>query len=1771
MSVIASAFGQKSQASLSSAFPAPEETIDDERVSAEKRIDAITRLEGDVNQLGSELSTYLNQDNQESILSLRDQRALRARYNRLMGTTAISSEYPDIASEMAREAVNASNVMLSEGEVVDSLETLVRSTAGPEELEALDRKPFNVVEESKNRRALENALMQIALDEGHVDGMTLGSFLSDMSQFMLLPTVAAASRGGVEDEDVTFAGEIARGATVQSGTQLKKESDAFRDRPPEEQIELWPETLEKLVDQASVGGWTNKMLLQENIAAYVYGINRYEAFGVSALDAVDTVPFIAGIAYGAARTSGSLLKLSKTGQGLGQRVLSLELNAAKKEIPSPTGTTKEEVAEEALASAVTPGVLPEDAISSGPAAIDILEQTEEVMKTFRDRSPDIGAMTPSQQNDLISKTVEDFEKSLPGRRKVLDVRVENRTEASGIETPGVVAVLGSGREGFATLKGAEKLAESLGLSPSDVKTVTKDVEVPVSKYVVTPDKDPDFEDINRTLSGDESLQLDFVVNPSPKDAPSLFKEWGNVKVLATREGNTVFFNGNIYTHHDAAKALDVSLSDVGRGSYAPRARGSGNYSFKNPLDSISTFLREDDTLFKLRTSEGPEITDPKILDAIAKRDAAQAEFTKAESEFRSHTGPSTKESNQSRSRVDKARKELDDAQAEYDEVVGPKVSITEKKDMYYVEVDVPISVQGSWSPMPQNRPWTGPVGRMLLGARNLSDTALHNLSGVAESNRNTYLQVLKRHIVPRINKLKSREKGLYREIAEKQRREGRWFTDAELEKAYAKKFPHTTRVPSRFIDGAHAYKEASDIDYFLRNSEKVHRLSLKGFQTVEIPKLEEDVLSFSLEPSNALVYRTPPPQLTKGRVYDMDTGEALGGASERSYTPSDHQGKYVITLNEPRWVQTPNGEVMVKHIIATPDRMEISRLDPVQLPYKGGGSHQEYGSQVQFWAKQAVQRTQGDTGEPLLMQPRVFAGGATKSEMKDYVDALNEIREAAQKYRNGALSEGSLKGQITKILKSKNVQGITTSKLFQQIENWRYGKLDEPYFDPTHPVEIVGDRQSPSIYQTKGVNLDNVDTDISAFETTMESPSRLYYGRRGERMLDVEGNELPVLDPFEALDRSLSQAAQIVSIAPFKARAAGQFFKTFGKIIKLPDPTTATDYESLIRRLYDNMNNIGTRSIWRQEADSRSIAQAKNQLAVLGRIYNWDNQIAEAAKTGMRNLANSLDDVKGTNKFSQYAASAANKLASTDFSYGLKQAMFDAALGLFNIAQFPLQITSAISLSAVDAVASARAFVTYPLVRVFVGGTFDPAQLRKTLVDSDILSSVAGAENVDEFVDMILALRQSGFTSVIGHQAKGEFSLQSVSGINKNQVSKFLEAGRTPFNEAEIFNRIFAWQVAWKKTRQRHPNLTGQAFREKHAGMAWDLAFNMGSNSRAAWQKGPVSLVTQFWSYMTRWPELLLGRNELTAADRVRLLAGQFALFGAGGVYILEELNERLKASKGESPTFEEEPLGALFDRGLVDGFIFALTGEETRFTDVASVAGFWGDLFDTVTGNSKYGDTSIVDFLGGASVSMGIRVMGDFSELVEALALDLSDDPLGKLSEDEDFLPFTSAEIEDFAKNISSIRNVLNARDIWELGILKSRKPGILYEDLTKGDALATLFRIPIQEMDNFSQQITYFKDKSETIEEHVRVLRQYRSLMSEGSKEARQKARRYYALYLSLVPQELRLDVSRELNRQSPYSSMAKSIESRMIREKAENRVTESINEQTPEGEPE
>lgn len=1005
--------------------------------------------------------------------------------------------------------------------------------------------------------------------------------------------------------------------------------------------------------------------------------------------------------------------------------------------------------------------------------------------------------------------------------------------------------------------------------------------------------------------------------------------------------------------------------------------------------------------------------------------------------------------------------------------------------------------------------------RFVLNARNVGDIGLQDAGQVAGNMRNRMYSALVEPYSKKFQTLSRTERDDLAQVMQAGETNAHWFTPDEFDTMYQRSF--NRRPTGKEIEAYQAARDINDIEFALRNDDVYKQKVVKGYQTVEFGTQGITVRG------NAIVDRELK-QIPTGRLYDItkDQHYARGGRVEMTQKVWDRlrgQGYIVVTTEQA--VRMADGTRIKTFLMKSKDAT-VENLERQQVQYRPGG-HRMY--KGRYFVKQTIKGVQPDTMREFLDSPNTYIAAETRAEADFWARRMEAARVA---YKNGddlATIDEILGGHA----------GLPDAKTFVKgMEDGSFGK--DTKFD------TYFDREMPDEYLSDGAAVDFLDDDDFGFNGFLRTNGRMYTGRKGEQLTDYMGEKAVLLDPYETINRSLQNIAALSSFGDYKIQAVERWMKTFGKLIDRRDmPEGVTDMRLFMEAPLTKGGN---------EARERLRSAALAQRQIIKRTLGWktDNDLRAEAYT--RRLGDWVAGDRVDGLLPNARKALVGWTQDTNPISALRSFAFDLKLGMFNIGQLPLQLSTAAAATVLSPKRGMQGWSLIAPMRFALGGRTLTKEAFENRLDEMVsrgVHNIGGFANGREFKDFAKSAVNSGFFDLGGtHGLMDHYGPHAaLDGFNSG-VSKAREAGRFFFFEAERWNRIVAWRIAWDEAKEAGFKVGSADFNKRLAGRAEEYSFNMSRESQAWWQKGLLSIPTQFWAYNARMLEAMTVGN-FTPAQKMRLIASQTLLYGSAGLPITGAVSQMMKSGSGETPQLDaEDPwekLLATADRGLIDQAVLSFTGADVSVGARLGTGDWAVDTVRNIFGLSQYGEVSAADILGGATFSImgkvGTDVIKPITEYVTAESGDTTN-------------PMTRDSLLRLAANVSTIGNVTKALMVYNYGIYRTNTGTTSITDLPSSTAFAVALGIQPAEMDEITTMMSHFKDKSKQVEEASRVINNYRTDLL-NRPDQRQTIQEDINAFVRLLPPDVR---QRALARatETVDPSLYASLTERLEREKAE-----------------
>ena len=430
----------------------------------------------------------------------------------------------------------------------------------------------------------------------------------------------------------------------------------------------------------------------------------------------------------------------------------------------------------------------------------------------------------------------------------------------------------------------------------------------------------------------------------------------------------------------------------------------------------------------------------------------------------------------------------------------------------------------------------------------------------------------------------------------------------------------------------------------------------------------------------------------------------------------------------------------------------------------------------------------------------------------------------------------------------------------------------------------------------------------------------------------------------------------------------------YAKELDRPDMAIAKNLAYLARNMPMNEWRMGIDSRWRNSAreagidkpnlhnplptsseDLRLLEEERRYLASVLGIPDTETQAWEG-------FTKALSEVIDTKMGRSTSVSRAIRRGGVkDPIATLKYLAFQSLLGWFNPAQLLVQAFNMTVVMSMHPKTTAKTMHKSMALRAVLH-TEDEAVVRA-------LATRAGMD-ADEMVDIHRQFLNGGYTQV---QTNADIDAAAQGyGSTRRVFQKAADAGLMLYRQGELTGRSVVYPTARQlfmdeRGIRNWKQLTDQDHREIRE-LFDNLSLNLGKENKANFQRGIVSPATQFWHVQTKFLEMFLGKK-FTPKDRVKLILGQGALFGAAGIPLGSKLAEVWQKQFTDP---EDGSSTSIVDHELVrQGLISFIAGD----ADLASRGGIPNALTDQILSVFEETNTPMWEKLMGASGTLFGRV----------------------------------------------------------------------------------------------------------------------------------------------------------------------------------------------------
>lgn len=403
--------------------------------------------------------------------------------------------------------------------------------------------------------------------------------------------------------------------------------------------------------------------------------------------------------------------------------------------------------------------------------------------------------------------------------------------------------------------------------------------------------------------------------------------------------------------------------------------------------------------------------------------------------------------------------------------------------------------------------------------------------------------------------------------------------------------------------------------------------------------------------------------------------------------------------------------------------------------------------------------------------------------------------------------------------------------------------------------------------------------------------------RKQERLkMGLEGEEANFMTPSEAIGKYIGTAARDYAASQNKTALIQRWMNEANLHV-----STKADIPTF----------YGMRGVVEQEVKDvilrDKLLEAHDQITTMVGFYgNQENTISRAYTSLIEGtlMRSNSDLVKkiGSTLYRFDGTSVPNLMRST---------ATHALLGCYNPAQLLVQgsaFTTALSISPRHAPKA----LGWALKATSTDMAFD--------TEEAVLK--AGKFSKDE-LEFIQAWKRSGLRDASLSHNDDFHAIRNGVPMDRSMIQRIKGNSMVFFEQGELFNTRFSFGTAFSewKAANKGKEFDDAALRNVIA-RTDVLKMRMMDNNRAGFQRNSLAAIpTQFWQVTTKTLESMIG-HDLTGAEKVRLLGGQIAFWGASGTGIDWVINQAMD-SMGVAP--EDVPAGVeLFRKGMVNAMLQA-------------------------------------------------------------------------------------------------------------------------------------------------------------------------------------------------------------------------------------------------------
>jgi len=526
-------------------------------------------------------------------------------------------------------------------------------------------------------------------------------------------------------------------------------------------------------------------------------------------------------------------------------------------------------------------------------------------------------------------------------------------------------------------------------------------------------------------------------------------------------------------------------------------------------------------------------------------------------------------------------------------------------------------------------------------------------------------------------------------------------------------------------------------------------------------------------------------------------------------------------------------------------------------------------------------------------------------------------------------------------------------------------------------------------------------------EETINMFGGLYSGKRAKDRI-IEGTGVPNEAEFPdrvnslgAIQRYMNHVASVIPMNEYRMAMQKRWLNTAEKI------RVQKGYAAVLEKPWDFHSDILLDKFSSEAVALESLRSYINDVMRLPTFTDklWTSGMRRLAETTEKTTIGSIDWSGGLykKKFGKpYDATIYRGLqwASSKDPYALMRTMaFHPLLGFWNFSQLVVQSAGATLAVSLDPVNATKYMRQYSALRMLSLAKHFPKIQNNPEKMSLIYNKIAKASDlkVDDLKELHLQWERTGLEESIMLNADFNAAKQGF-GIGIEGLKKITDSGLLFYREGELVNRGYTWLMARNKWMTREGRGVLNTADEKAViDEAYKVGLNFSRMNRAQWQKGALSVPTQFQQVMAKFMEQFIpGSKNWTKGEKAKVLTGQLILFGAAGVPTAEYIiNNALRMAGYEAGDLSETERRTI-QEGITGLFLELMDADVTVVNRMAFSAdpehSVIGKLFDggPSTASAYFGAFGTVMGRAENSISLLKPIFGSADTIHDLTANDL-------------------------------------------------------------------------------------------------------------------------------------------------------------------------------------